>query len=97
MSALSHANAAAAQATGRWFAVAVRSRRSFFCSVTAAVGVAMTMVVAVAMGVGAAATAMAVNMIVAVVTVIAAMTVVAAVGKAEDIVFVARLIDHIIN
>ena len=86
--ALFHANAAAAQAAGRWFAAAARTRRSFFRSVTAAVGVAMA--VAVAMGDVAMAVAVAVIMaVVGVIVVVAvAVSVVATVAKAEGIAFV---------
>ena len=102
--ALSHVNAAEAQALGRWFGAAARTRWSFFCSVTADEGVAVAVATAVAVAIDAVATtvavaidavatAVAVAMIVAVVAMIVvaavAMAVVAAVAKAEDIAFVA--------
>ena len=85
---LSHINAAEAQALGRWFGAAARTRRSFFRSVTADVGVAVAVAIdavamavataidaeatAVAVTIDAVATAVAVVMIVGVVAVIVA-------------------------
>ena len=77
--ALFLANEAAAQAVGRCFTTAARTRRSFFHFVTVGVGI------------GAVVTAVAAATIVALVAVIVAvaMAVVAAVAKAKDIAFVA--------
>ena len=88
--ALCPANAAAAQAAGRWFAAAAHSRRSFFRSVATALDVVVTVMwLWLWLYTGAVATAVVVAMIMTIVAVIVAMAVVAAVAKTKDIVFVA--------
>ena len=99
---VSRVNAAVAQAAGRWFGAAARTRRSFFRSVTADVGVAVAVAVAidavataVAVAIDAVATtvAVAIDVVAAAVavpmTVAVAMAVVDAVANAKDISFVA--------